>query len=174
MHETYDATGPAGEPAIAPRLGIIGGGQLARMTAMTALKLGCDVVVLERNAVSPAATPDDHKKMLMQYCTACHNDRLKTAGYRTYMSGKWHLGHGPGDLPNAHGFDRSLALDASGADNWAPKPYMPYYQDAPWFEDGAPAKMPGRINGSVTCQKICQRLAPRIEACSSKSVDRPR
>src|SRR5665213_2577141 len=25
-------------------------------------------------------TPDDHKKMLMQYCTACHNDRLKTAG----------------------------------------------------------------------------------------------
>ncbi len=69
-------------------------------------------------------------------------DRLKAAGYRTYMTGKWHLGHGPGDLPNAHGFDRSLALDASGADNWAPKPYMPYYQDAPWFEDGAPAKMP--------------------------------
>ena len=45
--------------------------------------------------------------------------RLKRAGYRTYMTGKWHLGHGPGDLPNAHGFDRSFALDASGADNWA-------------------------------------------------------
>ncbi|HEY8515075.1 MAG TPA: arylsulfatase [Candidatus Binatia bacterium] len=68
--------------------------------------------------------------------------RLKRAGYRTYMAGKWHLGHGPGDLPNAHGFDRSLALDASGADNWAPKPYMPYYADAPWFEDGEPARMP--------------------------------
>jgi mono/diheme cytochrome c family protein len=27
-----------------------------------------------------ALTPDDHKKMLMQYCTACHNDKLKTAG----------------------------------------------------------------------------------------------
>jgi mono/diheme cytochrome c family protein len=25
-------------------------------------------------------TPDDHKHMLMQYCTACHNDKLKTAG----------------------------------------------------------------------------------------------
>ena len=25
-------------------------------------------------------TPADHKKMLMQYCTGCHNDRLKTAG----------------------------------------------------------------------------------------------
>src|SRR5215469_15249563 len=25
-------------------------------------------------------TPDDHKHMLMQYCTACHNDKAKTAG----------------------------------------------------------------------------------------------
>lgn len=74
--------------------------------------------------------------------------RLKTAGYRTYMAGKWHLGHGPGDLPNAHGFDRSLALDASGADNWAPKPYMPYYQTAPWFEDGQPADMPAEYYSS--------------------------
>jgi arylsulfatase A-like enzyme len=69
-------------------------------------------------------------------------DRLKAAGYRTLMSGKWHLGHGPGDLPNAHGFDRSLALDASGADNWAAKSYMPYYDHAPWFEDGKPATLP--------------------------------
>ena len=68
--------------------------------------------------------------------------RLKAEGYRTLMAGKWHLGHGAGQLPNAHGFDRSLALDASGADNWAPKPYMPYYDEAPWFEDGKPAKMP--------------------------------
>ena len=68
--------------------------------------------------------------------------RLKAAGYRTSMVGKWHLGHGAGDLPGAHGFDRSLALDASGADNWAQKPYMPYYQDAPWFEDGKPVRLP--------------------------------
>ena len=39
--------------------------------------------------------------------------RLKREGYRTYMTGKWHLGHGPGDLPNDHGFDRSFVLDAS-------------------------------------------------------------
>lgn len=67
---------------------------------------------------------------------------LQRAGYRTYMTGKWHLGHGPGELPPAHGFDRSFVLDASGADNFEQKPYMPYYRTAPWFEDGEPATLP--------------------------------
>lgn len=76
-------------------------------------------------------------------------DRLKSSGYRTLMSGKWHLGSGAGDLPNAHGFDRSLALDASGADNWSDKPYMPYYQKAPWYEDGKPAQLPDSFYSST-------------------------
>ncbi|MEZ6000889.1 arylsulfatase [Hyphomonas sp.] len=76
-------------------------------------------------------------------------DRLQAAGYRTLMSGKWHLGSGAGDLPNAHGFDRSLALDASGADNWSAKPYMPYYQKAPWYEDGQPANLPDSFYSST-------------------------
>tara|TARA_R110000824_G_scaffold366730_1_gene555453 strand:- start:52637 stop:54445 length:1809 start_codon:yes stop_codon:yes gene_type:complete len=69
-------------------------------------------------------------------------DRLRPVGYRTLMTGKWHMGSKKGDLPNAHGFDRSFALDASGADNWEQKSYMPYYKDAPWFEDGKPAQLP--------------------------------
>lgn len=66
MHETYDAErlrqpAPATEPpAIGPRLGIVGGGQLARMTAMAALQIGCNVVVMERNRFSPAATLATH------------------------------------------------------------------------------------------------------------------
>jgi arylsulfatase/uncharacterized sulfatase len=68
--------------------------------------------------------------------------RLKASGYRTYMTGKWHLGDGEGDLPNGHGFDRSFALDASGADNWEQKTYLPYYNKAPWYEDGKPATLP--------------------------------
>jgi arylsulfatase/uncharacterized sulfatase len=68
--------------------------------------------------------------------------RLKSVGYRTYMTGKWHLGSDKADLPNAHGFDRSFVLDASGADNWEQKPYMPYYDRADWFEDGQPATLP--------------------------------
>lgn len=69
-------------------------------------------------------------------------DRLRRAGYRTYVTGKWHLGHGEGDLPNDHGFDRSFVLDASGADNWEQRPYMPYNDSAPWFEDGRAARLP--------------------------------
>jgi 5-(carboxyamino)imidazole ribonucleotide synthase len=42
-------------PSSHPRLGIIGGGQLAKMTALAARELGCDVLVLERNDPSPAA-----------------------------------------------------------------------------------------------------------------------
>ncbi len=69
-------------------------------------------------------------------------DRLKAEGYATYMTGKWHLGRREQDLPNSHGFDRSFALDASGADNWEQKPYMGYYDFAPWYEDGKPADLP--------------------------------
>ena len=68
--------------------------------------------------------------------------RLKSAGYRTYMTGKWHLGKDPRSLPNARGFDRSFALEASGADNWEQKPYLPIYRDAPWFEDGQATTLP--------------------------------
>ena len=66
MHETYDRdilqlVEPARVPAaIHPRLGIVGGGQLAKMTALAGLQLGCDVVVLERNSHSPAANLASH------------------------------------------------------------------------------------------------------------------
>ena len=66
MHEAFDSDilafvpEPKAASLIHPRLGIVGGGQLARMTAMAALQLGCDVVVLERNRFSPAATLATH------------------------------------------------------------------------------------------------------------------
>lgn len=67
---------------------------------------------------------------------------LRQAGYRTAVTGKWHLGHEPSALPPAHGFDRSFVLDASGADNWEQRSYLPIYPDAPWFEDGKLATLP--------------------------------
>ncbi|MEZ4413962.1 MAG: 5-(carboxyamino)imidazole ribonucleotide synthase [Gemmatimonadales bacterium] len=66
MYETFDgdilafSAGGKATVGVGPRLGIIGGGQLARMTAMAALQLGCDVIILERNRYSPAATLGTH------------------------------------------------------------------------------------------------------------------
>lgn len=68
--------------------------------------------------------------------------RLNDAGYRTYMTGKWHLGKDDKSLPHARGFERSFALEASGADNWEQRSYLPIYDTAPWFEDGKPATLP--------------------------------
>jgi 5-(carboxyamino)imidazole ribonucleotide synthase len=46
---------PARRPKAASTLGIIGGGQLAKMLAQSASQFGCDIVILERNDHSPAA-----------------------------------------------------------------------------------------------------------------------
>jgi len=75
-------------------------------------------------------------------------ERLRQGGYRTYATGKWHLGHGEGDLPNSHGFERSFVLDASGADNWEERPYIPYYRTADWFENGERAHLPENFYSS--------------------------
>jgi arylsulfatase A-like enzyme len=39
---------------------------------------------------------------------------LRSGGYHTYMSGKWHLGHKPGTLPYDRGFDRSFSMLVGG------------------------------------------------------------
>jgi len=39
---------------------------------------------------------------------------LQDVGYRTYMAGKWHLGHEPEQSPTARGFDASYALVRAG------------------------------------------------------------
>jgi arylsulfatase A-like enzyme len=98
-------------------------------------------------ATIPEVLPKEHEgqpgyTMRLEPGVATLAERLKPMGYRTLMTGKWHLGSGKGDLPKAHGFDRSFALDASGADNWEDKSYMPYYAEAPWYENDVAAKLP--------------------------------
>ncbi|TFH75281.1 arylsulfatase [Gammaproteobacteria bacterium LSUCC0112] len=69
-------------------------------------------------------------------------EHLRQAGYASYITGKWHLGHSPESLPIARGFDRSFILDASGADNWSQRTYLPQYEQADWFEDGQRGTLP--------------------------------
>ncbi len=110
MHETYDRdilqmVPPARvAAAINPRLGIVGGGQLAKMTALAGLQLGCDVVVLERNNYSPAAhlashslvgdwnQPDALLKLASQVdVVTLENEFVDAASLRTLEQAGYHL-----------------------------------------------------------------------------------
>src|SRR3569833_4295077 len=54
-------------------------GLLGSAAAETApLKVAANAPATE--SITTATSPDDYKKLMMQYCTACHNDRRKTAG----------------------------------------------------------------------------------------------
>ena len=90
---------------------------------------------------------------------------LSNGGYRTYMAGKWHLGLD--QMPNARGFTRSVSLADTGADNWEQKPYLPLYDEARWFEDDEPLRLPDDFYSS---EYLVDRL---IEFIGDTPSDRP-
>jgi arylsulfatase A-like enzyme len=63
-------------------------------------------------------------------------DLLRSAGYHTYMAGKWHLGDRLEDGPQAKGFERSFALIESGANHYSSKGIWPEMPTSPYTEDG--------------------------------------
>jgi arylsulfatase A-like enzyme len=67
---------------------------------------------------------------------------LHQAGYRTYLTGKWHLGKASDGLPTARGYDHAYSLADAGADNFEQKPIAGLYDKADWTEDGKPATLP--------------------------------
>lgn len=124
-------------------------------------------------ATIPEVLPPEHEgqpgySMYLEPGVETIAARLQPLGYRTLMTGKWHLGHGPGQLPNHHGFERSFVLDASGADNWEQRPYLPFYKTAPWFEDGEPATLPEDFYSSAF---IVDKMLQYIE--EARSADQP-
>ena len=74
--------------------------------------------------------------------------RLKELDYNTYVTGKWHLGHDENTLPTKRGFDRSLILGASGADNYVASGYLPMKSTAQWYADGKPTDLPEQFYSS--------------------------
>lgn len=94
-------------------------------------------------------------------------DVLRTSGYFTIASGKWGIGEIGENLPNQHGFERSYVLDATGADNWRERPYLPLYAKVDWFEDGKPVK---RKNQDYSSKFIVDRA---IEYIDQAPEDRP-
>ena len=64
---------------------------------------------------------------------------LRDCGYHTYMTGKWHLGYKPDEIPHARGFERDFSLLSGGGshfdDQWNVEWQRP---KAPYTEDGRP------------------------------------
>lgn len=67
---------------------------------------------------------------------------FKDGGYATYFAGKWNLGEGVERAPGARGWDRYIALEQTGADNYEAKVYAPFNMEARWWEDGKRAVLP--------------------------------
>ncbi len=54
---------------------------------------------------------------------------LKTAGYHTMMSGKWHVGHDDGVYPSQRGFDRFYGIHKHVDSYWKVLPGCPVFMD---------------------------------------------
>jgi arylsulfatase len=61
---------------------------------------------------------------------------FRDAGYRTYMTGKWHLGEDEHNSPAAAGFERSFALIESGAGHFSNMLALSDPRPAIYREDG--------------------------------------
>ena len=98
------------------------------------------------------------------------SERLRDQGYRTYMSGKWHLGQNPEQLPSKRGFDRAFSLGDTGADNWRQRTYLPIYENANWYEDGQPTELPEDFYSSKT---LVDKAIEYIDSATDEDATKP-
>ncbi|OHD09287.1 arylsulfatase [Sphingopyxis sp. RIFCSPHIGHO2_12_FULL_65_19] len=125
-------------------------------------------VMNHRNGLGnmPETIPDEHRgkpgyDTVMNHRVVTMAELLKAAGYRTYLTGKWHLGSDRTRLPHARGFDRAFSLADAGADNFEQRPIEGLYDQANWTENGKPATLPRDYYSS---RFVVQRMIDYIEA----------
>lgn len=101
------------------------------------------------------------------------SELLRDSGYRTYLSGKWHLGGGENARPSARGFQKSFSLISGGASHF---PDMrPAYAPSPdikanYFKDGKKLeKLPS--NFKYSSQFYVDQLIDYIE--EDKASEQP-
>lgn len=90
-------------------------------------------------------------------------ERLRAAGYQTFMAGKWNLGIAPEDGPAARGFDASFALMKAGDNHLGaslfpgnPPAYEGYFTH---LENGEPAELPeGWFSSRLYTDKLIEYL----------------
>ncbi|MAJ54444.1 MAG: arylsulfatase [Gammaproteobacteria bacterium TMED107] len=93
-------------------------------------------------SIPPEQLAYDHYQGVLSQNVVTLASLLWDSGYHTYMTGKWHLGHTPELLPSARGFERTIAMADTGADNWEQRTYLPIYDEAHWYADGKKHTLP--------------------------------
>ena len=114
----------------------------------------------------PETIPDAHRgkpgyDTVMNHRVVTIAQLFGAAGYRTYLTGKWHLGADATRLPHARGYDRAFSLSDSGADNFEQRPIEVLYSVAGWTENGRPATLPKDYYSS---RFVVQKAIDYIEA----------
>jgi arylsulfatase len=67
---------------------------------------------------------------------------LKDAGYRTFMTGKWHLGMQPEQGPDKRGFDQSFSMIPGAGNHYSDRGLMPFMPVVPYRENGRKVTLP--------------------------------
>lgn len=94
-------------------------------------------------ALTPAQAGSPYYRGSLNHNVVTIASLLKDSGYHTYMSGKWHLGYKDKALrPINRGFEQTVMMPFSGADNWSRKSYLLNYEKALWFENGEEIPLP--------------------------------
>lgn len=85
---------------------------------------------------------------------------LKSLGYRTHQSGKWHLGARPEWIPNAYGFDTSYGTLTGAADPWTHKYRKGNPYEDTWHRNGQLFHEEGNATELVAAEALKQIEAP--------------
>jgi arylsulfatase A-like enzyme len=115
-----------------------------------------------RTGLNNVVMPDDRAGLPQSEITLA--ETLKTAGYRTAMVGKWHLGHQPGMWPTDQGFDQYFGL--------------PYSNDMirPWVQTDVPLRLfrgTEALPGEVDVSTLTSRYTDEALQFMRANRDRP-
>ena len=89
--------------------------------------------------------------------------RLQEAGYRTYISGKWHLGLDTEHSPRALGFDRSYAMLEGAANHFNDRQLVPgTHSDRVSFREDGELTKPGE--GFYSSEAYTDKLIEYLES----------
>ncbi|MDN3204122.1 arylsulfatase [Algoriphagus sediminis] len=67
---------------------------------------------------------------------------LQSAGYHTYMAGKWHLGREPEHHPGEKGFEKYFMTSEGGANHYNNLGILPQAPNSKYFENGKEVEWP--------------------------------